>query len=47
MRVYEAIAQGFNTQVEVKTLKEVQQDCYPLPESYEWCNLNMNDPTEA
>jgi glycylpeptide N-tetradecanoyltransferase len=47
MRVFEPITSGFNTEIETKTLKEVQADCYPLPESYEWCNVNMNDPNEA
>lgn len=46
MRINEPIAQ-FNTAIEEKTLAEVDKDPLPLPESYHWSVLNMEDPQEA
>ena len=46
-KIYEPIQEGFNTEIETKTLKDVQVECYQLPESYEWCNVDIKNPEQA
>ena len=46
MRVYEPIGQ-FNEQIDNRTLADISETPLPLPESYEWCVVDMKDPNQA
>lgn len=46
MRVNEPIGQ-FNEQIDNRVLSDISKTPLPLPESYEWCVVDMKDPNQA
>lgn len=46
MRVNEAVG-SFNEQIDNRVLADISKTPLPLPESYNWCAVDMKDPNQA